>query len=161
MKRTALLVTAMGLAGCTTAQRDRGANEPPDIRWLDEAPTRMSVTIGNLTDQDDNGWPDVVPITAHLYTTYGSQPVAARGRFEFLLEDMNRDVLQEWRVSEQDSPKAIKIVLGLTGYSFRLRLPAGRRERRFPDWAYVTIRFVPANGAPPLAHSERMAFRSL
>ena len=152
-----LLPTSM--VACTSS-----TPKPRDPSTINEAtpgdaPDFMNFAVQPLPDQNRDAWPDVVPVIVYLFNTQSAQPKGFAGGFEFRILDLDQKLIQRWVIGPADTPRALGVRAGLTGYSFRLDFPLSQTQEKFPDRVFAEARFSPLGGAPIISRTVIIPFR--
>lgn len=122
------------LAGCGGQGRD----VPSDAETGKHAtvapegtvPVQMLLGVGTPTDSDANRHPDTIPVIAYLFPeeSVSKLPVWADGEFRFLLRHMDGTEIGRWTYPPEVAETARRRLRPGPGYSFILRLGAGRDQ---------------------------------
>jgi len=89
-----LLGTALCVAGCVADKPAiREVRAPADLR-----PDQLVIALYPLLDDDNNGYPDTIPIVVYLWDERYPLPLWANGTIHFQLEDDENQLIAEWEV---------------------------------------------------------------
>lgn len=89
-------VAALGLlvSGCVSDEpQRRPMSEPADLRA-----DLVTIATYPLIDNDNNTYPDTIPIVVYLWDNRYPLPMWAEGTMHFVLEDEQNRVIAEWDV---------------------------------------------------------------
>lgn len=90
----ASLAAAMFLFGCVSDKpAHREVRAPADLR-----PEHLVIAAYPLLDDDNNGYPDTIPIVVYLWDERYPLPIWAEGSIRFRLVDENKHLIAEWEV---------------------------------------------------------------
>lgn len=85
----------VGLTACATEGEPRQPAKPPaDLR-----PDMVGVAVSPLFDEDNNGYPDTIPVLVYLWDNRYPLPFWADGAMRFSLHSDDDHLLAEWEVS--------------------------------------------------------------
>ncbi len=89
-----VLAVCVGLGGCVADEPSRPRLKPPaDLR-----PDLMMIAIYPLLDDDNNGYPDTIPMVVYLWDDRYPLPLWADGSIHFLLTSETGQTIAEWDV---------------------------------------------------------------
>ncbi len=90
------LGTVLGLAGCVADKPERrDTRAPADLR-----PDQLVIAVYPLLDDDNNGYPDTIPVVVYLWDDRYPLPLWADGMIHFQLVDEDKRVIAEWDVPQ-------------------------------------------------------------
>lgn len=91
-----LLGAVLGAAGCVADKPERrDTRAPADLR-----PDQLVIAVYPLLDDDNNGYPDTIPIVVYLWDDRYPLPLWADGMIHFKLVDEDKRVIAEWDVPQ-------------------------------------------------------------
>ncbi|KAA0216270.1 MAG: hypothetical protein DYG94_05445 [Leptolyngbya sp. PLA3] len=144
---TIILALAGTLWGCAASGDSRANPVPASTR----PPVQVQLTVGLPSDADGNGYPDTVQALAYLFpasddTRESKLPVAAKGSFEFVMQNAAGTVLARWVFPPDVVDRAARHLPAGVGYSMYLRLAEGE-DVMAPMGVDIRCRFITADGA--------------
>ena len=89
-----VLSACVGLAGCVADEPTRPQLKPPaDLR-----PDLLMIAVYPLLDDDNNGYPDTIPMVVYLWDDRYPLPLWADGSIHFSLTSETGQTIAEWDV---------------------------------------------------------------
>lgn len=141
-----LLALLASLGGCASSG---GAHSKPSAA-SQRPPVQVQLTIGLPSDADGNGYPDTVQALAYLFPANDNDsssklPVAAKGTFEFVMQNAAGTVLARWVFPPEIVDRASRHLPAGVGYSMYLRLAEGE-DVMSPMGVDIRCRFITVDG---------------
>ncbi|MCL4222520.1 MAG: hypothetical protein KJZ65_14260 [Phycisphaerales bacterium] len=140
------LALLVGMGGCASSGGSRP--KPPPVSQ--RPPVQIQLTVGLPSDSDGNGYPDTVQAIAYLFPANDDSkesklPVAAKGTFEFVMQNAAGTVLARWVFPPEIVDRAARRLPAGVGYSMYLRLAEGE-DVMAPTGVDVRCRFITVEG---------------
>ena len=82
------------VSGCVSDRAERPALRPPE----DLRPNTLVIASHPLLDDDNNGYPDTIPIVVYIWDDRYPLPFWEDGIMRFRLTDREKNVIAEWEV---------------------------------------------------------------
>lgn len=114
------------------------------------APGRISVTVGNFEDTDQNRYLDSTAATVYVWAAASGYPIPMRasGSFHFQLQDRTGKALADWEFGEAQAAVSLRELAPGPGYVFALSLVG--RDAIPESEAELVCTFTPKAGGPPI-----------
>lgn len=140
------LALLASLGGCTSTGGSRSRPSSASQR----PPVQIQLTVGLPSDADGNGYPDTVQALAYLFPANDDNresklPVAAKGSFEFVMQNAAGTVLARWVFPPDIVDRAARRLPAGVGYSMYLRLAEGE-DVMAPTGVDIRCRFITVEG---------------